>query len=185
MSHPSLEKITLHTTTPDEIPDAFKNGTYRHIVGVGDLWLPEATRHSTTTQNFLVPKGMKDRVADYFDKYYIQEPDLQRNCHIGAAAISGAGFLKWADATELAKSIVRDEHSNDRTELAPGIHGVIGELIEGESPIVYHSMVGIAPGIGIQTDSLYGPLSLASHPHNLALYKAEVADGSRIYSIDS
>jgi hypothetical protein len=185
MSRLSREKITLHTTTPNIIPNEFNNGIYRHILGVDDLWLPEANIYKTTPQIFSVPEGMKDRIAGYFEKYYIQEPDLLRNCHIGAAAISGAGYLKWAEATYLAESIIKEKHSGDGTSLALGTQGVIGEYIDDASPIAYHSVVGIAPGLGIQTDNQYGPLSVVSHQHNLDHYRAEVAADSKLYSIDT
>ena len=167
--------MTLYTTTPRDIPDAYKDGgVYRHIVGVEHagkaVWLPNIDRAAAEKHDAEVPEGMAANTLDYFDKYYLQEPDRYRNCRIGAAAITGAGYLDWIDALDIANDIMTRGQELEG-DLPVGAHGVIGALMDEVGPLASHSVVGVAPGLGIQTDGENGAFSLVSHPHNVAHYK--------------
>jgi|GEM_PF-2789505 len=162
-----------YTVTPPETPPAYEEGTYRHIVGVEHgskaVWLPGADRAAATKHDADVPEGMAGNTLDYFDKHYVQNPDLYRNCRIGAADMTGAGYLDWIDALDIANTIMIKGVELEG-DLPVGAHGVMGTFIE-DDPIADHSVVGLAPGLGIQTDGENGAFSLVSHSHNLAHYQ--------------
>lgn len=170
------EQIALHTIQPTEMPASYVYGTYRTIVGVGhqgrSLWLPNVRIEEARQESFRVPADMADNIARYFEKYYLREPDAYRNCHIGAAAMTGVGELDWVDALAHANSIMMRGGIISGDKLPVGAQGIIGEIYDVDEPVAYHSLVGIAPGLGVQTDRENGPFSLVSHDDNLNRYQA-------------
>lgn len=166
-------ELELYTTrTPEESPHSYRRGTYRRILGLAhadtNLWLPGADEARLQQEVFELPNDMIDRVMGYAESYYIQEPQKYRNCHVGAAAIAGAGYLERIDALAVAIGVI---YQGEQVEDLPtGVHGVIGDRMDDEV-FAFHSLVGIAPGLGIQTDWERGSLGLVSHKQNLRHYK--------------
>jgi hypothetical protein len=175
------QSLILHTIEPDVVPEGYIEGGYRPVVGLEvankKLWLP-GDHGETNAEEFTVPANLANRAADYVEKHYIDEEtrSLYRNCHLGAAAMTGAGYLKWYDALGLASQVIsRGVKAHD---LAIGQWGAIGEPAMG----AYHSMVGVKPGFALQTDGQNGPLSVVSHDANLAYYRANHGSDMGLYA---
>jgi hypothetical protein len=182
MSNPT-EHLVLHTTDTQPAPDRYAAGSYRTVVGLevaeNKLWLPGD--HGEATQEvYEVPQNLAQRAIEYAERHYADEAaeQLYRNCHIGAAAITGAGHLGWVDAVDLANRVVF--RGNQTPDLTIGQWGAIGDKAIG----AYHSMVGIAPGIALQTDSVGGPLSVIKHEANLNYYKSEYGSEQEMFALD-
>ena len=168
------ETLVLHTVTPDELPEGYVAGEYRTVAGLEvaekELWLP-GDHGAIESEVYEVPAALARNTIAYVERHYTGEDadSLFRNCHIGAAAMTGAGFLDWVDAVVLANGIIAQ--GRKVTDLEVGQWGAIGRDIE-DYPSAYHSMVGLAPGLGLQTDDIGGPLSVVAHDSNRAHHKA-------------
>ncbi|HSX33036.1 MAG TPA: hypothetical protein VLF91_01730 [Candidatus Saccharimonadales bacterium] len=183
MSAESTEPLHLYSRIyPGENPSPDPNGeVYRHIIGVGDgertIWIPGYDPKQAREDVFRVIPGMTDNVARYFEEYHVG--NLPRTCHIGAAAMTGAGFLTMNEALDYAADIIRRGQVMAELDLPVGAHGVIGAWVDKDTGLVRatHSVVGVAPGLGIQTDDLNAGFSLVSHPHNLVRYQNQHQGG--------
>jgi hypothetical protein len=158
-----LENLTIHTVEPTT--SDYPTGTYHTVVGVEhnntQLWLP-GDREQSAAEVFRVPPDFARNILRYMREYYLNPEDQKyRNCHIGAAEMTGVTSEPCASANDIAN------HGNVVADLAVGQQGVLADLAIG----AYHSMVGIAPGRAIQTDCVGGPMSVVTHPANLEYYK--------------
>lgn len=177
------EPLVLHTKTvrPEYFPRRYAGGIYRHIVGVGDgsrtIWLPDVDQDRVRQDAFPVPPGMPKNVMDYLQRYYVEgRYSLDRTCHVGATAITGAGFLEGEDALELAADVIRRGGVIDLGGLPADAHGVIGAILDHDKIFAVHSLVGVAPGLAIQTDGINEPFSLVSVPHAFDHYQHRYED---------
>jgi hypothetical protein len=170
------DRLTLYTVTANPAPREYEGGIYEVIVGVEhdgvQQRLTDTDTKATQTRAFDLPVKMGANTLHYFEEYYIDNPTRYRNCHIGAAAIVGAGHLEWVDALAIANDIMERGRQVDAEDVVVGSHGVIGVML-GEEPLAIHSVIGIAPGLAIQTTNENGDFTLASHPHNFAHYRRD------------
>ena len=193
----SPDTLTLHTSSNPVVPTHYRGArSYRQIIGLEhvntSLWLPGVATATTVPETFFVPEKLAYNISRYFEHYYLTKPHTYRNCHIGAAAMLGVMpeektmLGAMAAAEEMAYTVM--QFGRTGTDLAIGAQGVFGEYIDldgedepeaefftetsstGLRPI--HSVVGLTPQLGIQTDSEQGAFSLISHIDNLAEYQA-------------
>jgi len=178
------QSLILHTVTPESVPEGYTEGGYRTVVGLEvarkQLWLP-GEHGDSEAEEFIVPAAMADTAAEYVEKHYVGEEaeHLYRNCHLGAAAITGAGFIKWHEALGLANDIV--SRGATATDLAVGQWGAIGETGDIVAR-AHHSLVGIKPGLALQTDGENGPLSVVAHTANMAYHRANYGHDVEIFA---
>lgn len=167
------------------MPQEYYGGRYAHITGMTvktkHVHIPSVGESRTLPISLSLPEGLAENAQEYFTKYYIEQPDKYRNCHIGAAAIKNALDLDWVDALGEANEVMLKGRRIRPAELAIGRIGVIGGWHSGEA-FAFHSLVGVAPGLGLQTDSERGPLSLLSHEHNVAYYRTRQFEGMDLYT---
>jgi hypothetical protein len=179
----SAESLVLHTAVPPELPPGYEPGSYRNVVGLEvrgrSLWLP-SDHDVATSEEYEVPAELAHRAIDYAERHYIgrDAAEVFRNCHVGAAAMTGAGVLRWVEATMLASEIVRT--GDDVSDLKVGQWGVFGYRTPKIWPA--HSVVGIGPGFGLQTDRVNGPLSVVRHSANVADYRGILGPDVALYA---
>ena len=163
----------------------YYGGKYAHVVGVTidekRVWLPAVGESRTLPITLSLPEALAENTQEYFAKYYVEQPDRYRNCHIGMAAIKSALDLDWVDALDEANRVILEGQKIRPAELAIGRVGVIGGM-QADEALAFHSLVGVAPGLGLQTDSERGPLSLLSHAHNVAYYRAHHFKDAGLYT---
>jgi hypothetical protein len=176
-------RITLHTAKRPVTATTYKARSYRQIVGVEhdrrSLWLPGVSTEATT-ESFTLTAKFAANISRFFERFYIEEPHVYRNCHIGAAAMLGASTRKIYETLGAAIDIMQE----GRAGHMPGVggHGVIGYFIEGEAQAL-HSVVGIAKNLSIQTDCERGAFSLIADTDNLRHYQTvERSPASQFYA---
>jgi hypothetical protein len=179
----STESLVLHTVTPPELPPGYEPGSYRNVVGLEvtgrSLWLP-SDQDVVAREEYEVPVELAHRAIDYAESHYDGRgaENEYRNCHVGAAAMTGAGVLTWIQACLLAcETITGGEVVSD---LGVGQWGVIGQRDPNTWPA--HSTVGISPGFGLQTDRVKGPLSVVRHSANVADYRGILGPDVALYA---
>ncbi|HKU18025.1 MAG TPA: hypothetical protein VJP80_02015 [Candidatus Saccharimonadales bacterium] len=183
-----MRELTFLTSTSVSEAANYPPGAYRQIDGISfpetTLWIPEYagddTAETATPLTYEVTDDMAAGIASYVELYYRQHPEAYRNCHIGMAAMTGEGAPEQIDALAIAHQIIH--RGEPVTDLPIGGRGVIGYMV-GDEALAYHSVVGITPGIGIQTDTeTHGALSLVSHQANLELYRRVYHPDMQLYA---
>lgn len=187
----------------------------RRVVGVEfehkSSFLPDVDASSPSPEQFKVPGDFASRIFEYFRFFYVENPYLVRNCHIGAAAMTGARVeLSWVSTYGRATEAVEGGVIlNNPDELKVGQWGVIGEVLKdgplefysgededegygegqicweaqpGPGPEPHHSLVGLEKGLAIQTESMGGPFIIAPVDYTLNHYRISLDRGSsRLY----
>lgn len=183
--------LSLHTVTPHEIPVGHDEKGYRHVVGVEyagrAVWLP-GDHERATRSDFEIPKGdLGVNVLDYVKVHYGPEArGRYRNCHLGAAAMTGIVVEKEYQAASAASGIVRD--GEPVADLAVGQWGAIGGQwgpIGDREWGAYHSMVGIAPGLALQTDRQNGLFSLVDTAQHVEHYRQAHDPTVALYAVQA
>lgn len=172
------EQLLLHTMQPEQRrPD--QAPPYRNIVGIGEVVLP-GLDGQVDTERLLTSSQLAQGIRRCFERYMRTERTY-RNCHLGAAAITGVECDTWINALDIAGEQILDGEVTE--QLPEGAHGVIGFIIDGEE-LALHSLVGLNPqeGTAVQIDSENGPMSIADVDATVKAYKKEHGTGVRLFA---
>lgn len=174
---------------------------------------PNTSIHTPTTERYDIPKDLAANITQYFAEHYLNDPEAIRNCHIGAAAMTNAGIkLTLHESLKAAEDIVSSGRLTEMIEVGEwGVIGevitkytpqcmreeydendefdefdefdTVNDLVFGFGPTAHHNVVGLTPDECIQTDSMQGPLSIASIEETLRLYQEQIERvNARFYS---
>lgn len=179
---PNISPVTFHTVAPERVPPEFAGGVFLDVIGIEQggrqLWLPQAGgAECAGSMTVNLPSQIGANIANYFERYHIDNPTVFRNCHIGAVAMSSGEIMGWPRAEVEADRMVYTGEAVGLPTLESGVHGVYGNRTSSASAI--HSIVGLTDALALQTynalvpeQGMLAPLNIASHIHNLAHYKA-------------
>lgn len=161
--------MKLYTVEPKTKPQWMEvvPPSYRTVVGLERndtrLVLSDAP-YNFSVEEFDVPTEFGDGIALCFEYFYVQKPEVYRNCHMGALAMTRCRISSELQAYTLASKLVNGQEPGE----LPVLTGKWA--VRGTHPpkpfarLVQHSIVGLSPETFIQIDEAGASMGLGNYP---------------------
>lgn len=156
--------MRFYTILPSAPPELYPEPPlYRKIVGLEwqgkSLYLPDIPE-LVFEEDFKVPNEIGDGIFLCFEHYYIKNPTIFRDCHVGALAMT-RGQLYTRSRAFLEANYVISMMRRAELPLAVGAWAVKVFSLDGGPPL--HSIVGFTENTVIQIDNTNADMSLAGY----------------------
>lgn len=115
---------------------------------------------SVFVEDIKVPEELGEGIALCFEYYYVNNPLLYRNCHLGALAMTQRRIFTKAEAFGYAISVAT-KRKPAKLPLDPNAWAVKAIPLDGGIPV--HSIVGVNENTIVQIDNTCDPMSLAGY----------------------